>query len=532
MNPSDYRRDYTAYRSAVESACFEHHAALGPRPDFRPIEERYADLRTRDAVEDLRRAYDETPAHFETARAGLRALAGAAEVMHVEEGAREVTEELKRCAESSRIEWDGAKVSSSEAPHSSSSKTLYSSSKASHSSSSEAPHSLFAERDSARRRELTRRWLDGVRVCDDLRASRLEALGVAARALGFDGRRGLYESFTGTSLDTLAVAASDFLRRTETAYMSRLAEWASRALPEGTARTPEYADRLFFEHAAGSETQFLARDFRNSYAGALAALGVRIESQPNLRIDDAERPGKRSDSACFAVAPPGDVRLVVGSLKGGLDFQRRSFREGGRAQMFAWASRETCERYPEFIYSPDTATEEGHGLLLSGLFREPAWLGARRGMRDAEAEAAARTSALKDLYGARRECAALVYALALERASDVRAEQLADEYVSLMRGATGFRHHAATRLHDADEWFESATNLRARLFAASLREHLRERHGRRWFESRGAGEELIDMWNTAARHAPEELARLAWGGELSFDLLADASVAALDGRDG
>ena len=64
-----------------------------------------------------------------------------------------------------------------------------------------------------------------------------------------------------------------------------------------------------------------------------------------------------------------------------------------------------------------------------------------------------------------------------------------------------------------------------------MREHLRSRHGRRWFASRAAGEELIDIWNTASRYRVEELARSVWGGELSFDLLADASVAAL-GADG
>ena len=59
-------------------------------------------------------------------------------------------------------------------------------------------------------------------------------------------------------------------------------------------------------------------------------------------------------------------------------------------------------------------------------------------------------------------------------------------------------------------------------------EHLRTRHGRRWFSSRAAGDELIDVWNTASRHTVEELARLVWGGALSFDLMADTLTAALE----
>jgi hypothetical protein len=511
MNPSDYRREYALYRSAVERARFKHHAGLSPQPDLRqdlrPLEERYADLRTREAVADLRRAFEDAHTQFETERAALRALKGAAEVGYAEEVAREVAEELWRCAESAAVEWDGARVSASD-----------------------VPQLLAAEADAARRRELTRRLLDASSVCDDLRAARLEALGGAALALGFDGRRALYESFTGVALESLSAAADAFLRRTEDAYMSRLSEWAALALPAGAG--PEYADRFLFERGIGSEAHFPARAFRALYSESLAGLGVRVESQQNLHVDDAMRRGKAAESACFAVGPPTDVRLVVGAREGGMDFQRRSFREGARAQVFAWASPETSARYPEFVYPPDTATEAGHGLLLSGLFREAAWLAARRGIRGVEAHGYARRAALVDLHDARRECAALAHALALDRANDVRSERLAEEYASLTSGATGFRHQAATRLLDADEWFEAATSLRARLFAASFREHLRARYGRRWFDSRVAGAELVDVWNTASRYPVEELARLAWGGELSFDLLADASIAALDDSDG
>jgi hypothetical protein len=509
MNPSDYRRDYADYRSRVERARFEHHAGLSARVELRPAEERYADLWMRDSFEALRRAFEETPTQFETERAALRALAGAATTGHVERAAHEVSEELRRCEESAGFDWKGARISAAGATRLSS-----------------------AERDAAMRRELTRRRLDSLRACEDLRAERLEALGGAARSLGYGGRAALYESFTGASLESLAASAEGFLRRTEGAYMSRLAEWAARGLRAAEAGAPEYADLSQLERAPVPELRLAARDFPPLYTATLAGLGAGVESRPNLHMDDAARPGKGEETACFAVRPPEDVRLVVGAAAGGLDFQRRSFREGGRAQMFAWASRETSRRYPEFVYAPDVAVERGHGLLFAGLFRDPSWLAGRTGLRAAVAEEAARASALADLCGARRECASLAYALALDRAGDVRSERLSEEYSTLFTDATGFRHDPASRLLDADEWFASASNLRARLFAASLREHLRARHGRRWFDSRGAGEELVDVWNTASRYQAEELARLAWGGELSFDLLADELVAALKPGEG
>jgi hypothetical protein len=507
MNPSDYRRDYASYSVAAERARFEHHAGLSPRLELRPVEERYADLWTREAVEDLRRRFDETHEQFETERAGLRALVGAAALKYAGWRAREVSEELRRCAASGGFEWDGARVS---AP--------------------EVPGLLASEHDAARRRELTRRRLDSVSACDDLRAARLEALTEAARDLGFEGRRALYEGFAGVSLEALAAGAETFLRRTEAAYMSALAEWSANAL--GAGRAPEYADLLFFGRAADTEARLPARDFRGLYAGTLAGLGVRVESQRGLRVDDAQRAGKSADSACFAVEPPEDVRLVVGGGAGGLGFFQRSLAEGGRAQMFAWASGETARRHPEFVYAPDRATEVGHGRLLAGLLREPVWFEGRRGMHAAEASLLARRAALLDLYGARRECALVAGALALDAAAGGRTEQLSEEYAVRLTEATGFKHEAATHLLDSDEWFESATSLRGRLFAAGLREHLRGRHGRSWFESRRAGEELIDVWNTASRYRVEELSKLLWGDEPSFELLADASSAALAGRDG
>jgi hypothetical protein len=509
MDPSDYRRDYAAYSAAAERARFEHHAGLSPRLELRPAEERYADLWTREAFADLRRRFDETNAQFETERAGLRALAGAAGLKYSEWRAREVSEELRRCAESGGFEWGGARVSASE-----------------------VAGLLAVERDATRRRELTHRALDAVRACDDLRAARLDALSEAVRALGFEGRRALYEEFAGVSLEALAAGAESFLRRTEAVYMSALAEWSSRELAPSAWRAPEYADLLFFERAADTEAQFPARDFQGLYAETLAGLGVRVESQGNLTVDDTPRPGKASESSCFAVAPPQDVRLVVGAGAGGLGFFGRSLLEGGRAQMFAWASRETSQRHPEFVYAPERATELGHGLLLAGLLREPVWLEARRRVRAAEASVLARRCVLLDLYRARRECASVACALALERAAGGRSEQLAEEYAARFTEATGFRHDAATHLLDADEWFESATRLRARLFAAALREHLRESHGRRWFESRRVGEELIDVWNTASRYRVEELSKLLWGGEPDFEPLADASVATLTRKDG
>ncbi|HEV2859789.1 MAG TPA: hypothetical protein VGX48_02130 [Pyrinomonadaceae bacterium] len=509
MHPSDYRRDYSAYHSAAERQRYDSHAGMTREPDLRAVEDRYADLWTAEAVEDLRRSLEETPEQFGTERAGLRALVGAAESKHAGLRAADVTEELKRCAAANFVEWGGGKILAAD-----------------------VPDVIASETDDARRRELARRWEDASGRCEDLRAARLEALSEATRGVGREGRRALYESFTGADVGRLAAGAELFLERTESVFMSALARWSARALPPGTGREHGRAEEFFFGRASHLDAYFGAGDFPAVYKETLAGLGVRVESQKNLRVDSGERAGKSARPACFAVQPPGDVRLVVDLRRGGVIFYRHAFREGGRAQMFAWASAEQAARHPEFVYHPDGATGEGHALLLSSLFRDAGWVGAHRGVRATEAAEVVRGVALVELYEARRECAALKYALSLDAAGDARSAQLAEEYVSGFRAATGFRHDASTRLLDADADFGAARSLRARLFAAGFAEQLRGRHGRRWYLSRGAGDELIDVWNTAARHSVEELARLVWGGELGFELLAEDLTGVLERVDG
>ena len=169
------------------------------------------------------------------------------------------------------------------------------------------------------------------------------------------------------------------------------------------------------------------------------------------------------------------------------------------------------------------------------IINDAAWLAGHRGLRASAADEAARSFALVELHDARRECAALRHALALDDAPDPRAERLAEDYVARHTEATGFKYDAAARLLDVGDllsargagrgeadFFWAATGLRARLFAAAFAEHLRARHGRRWFSTRAAGDELVDVWNTASRYTVEELARLVWGGEPSFELLAES----------
>lgn len=504
MDSSQYRREYAAYYSALESMRYEYHSGLSSNPNFEQITDRYGDLFTAESVIALLELLRQTPPQFETERSGLRALAGIARQHFAGRQTKELTSEVAKCEASATIEWRGTRLHTDD-----------------------IVNILAGEPDAGLRRELAARWYDALRPCDDLRAARLAALSGASRALGFEDYLQLGEDIAGVNYRQIAGEADRFLRRTSAVYNSRLARWAARDLPPAFANSPEFPDSFFFRRAAQYDALFPRQDLIPIFKAAMGGLGIRVEAQPNLHLDDEARPRKKTDSAAFAVGPPDDVRLVVGARGGGADFYRAFFYQAGRAEHYAWASRGLAERYPEFIHAPDKTTGAGCGLLFAYLFHDPLWLAERRGMRPTEAGEIARAFALVELHDTRLCCAQLLYAVNERDVADARSEHLAEAYTSLFREATGFGYSPATRLTDAGENFRAASLLRARLFAAALTEGLRARHGRRWWATRAAGDKLIDMWNTASRYSVEELARLTDLGNLDFDLLADTLMTAV-----
>src|ERR687886_616264 len=173
MNTSDYRRDYAAYSSAIELAHYEHRAGFNRELHLEPIYDRYNELFTRDRVEHLEQSFSETPEHRETERAGLHNLLSQARIGYLDAQARELTDELSRCAARARVEWDGESISVNN-----------------------VPKIISNEPEATRRRELAARYVDALSACSDLCAARLESFHESARALGFRSYRALFTEIT------------------------------------------------------------------------------------------------------------------------------------------------------------------------------------------------------------------------------------------------------------------------------------------------------------------------------------------------
>ncbi len=510
MKTSDYRRDYAAYSATLKRARYDYHTDARPHLRLAPIQDRYADLWTRSSIDDLTRAREEAATQFEIERTALSALLRAAQLGHLEACSAEASGELAHCTASTRFEWNGAPLAADD-----------------------APEALAVEPDAARRRELSARWFDAVRACDDLRAARLDALRETALALGLKSYFGFRSEVAETKIESLCAGADDFLERTARVYNASLFEWATaRQLPATDARAPVYADSLFLTRLSHLDPFFPAGELRATYDATMSGLGIRVGRQLNVRIETAAKTVGKMPVACFALNPPEDVRLVYQD-EGGANFYQTFFAAAGRTQHFAWVSRDLVVRYPEFIHAPDETTRAGFSFLFGDLLADATWLAANRHVRPSVASEITRSFALVELYRTRRACIRLRQQRVLEQATDPRSEHLAESYTAALEEATSFRAHPALYLRDLipaglhDTREESvellpAVYLRARLFATSLGEYLRTRHGHRWWSTRGAADELIDLWNTGSRYTVEELAALVGLGTPDFDLLADS----------
>ena len=103
MNVSDYRRDYAAYCSAVELAHYQHRAGFERELNLEPIYDRYGDLFTRDAINNLEHACRETSEQRETERTSLNNLIAVARAGYLDARARELTDELARCSSAASV---------------------------------------------------------------------------------------------------------------------------------------------------------------------------------------------------------------------------------------------------------------------------------------------------------------------------------------------------------------------------------------------------------------------------------------------
>lgn len=391
---------------------------------------------------------------------------------YLEEAAKQLTEKIAGRETADTVEWDGERI-----PYRS------------------VQQLVMNEPDADRRHELDGRRLEVTAAQNPLRERRWELLYARTRDLGFDSYAALCDRLGRLGLERLREKMEAFLWETEKPYRARLErELREMAVDPALA---ERSDLLRLFRSPQFDASFPRDRMLPTLEATLRGLGVDVDHQPNVHVDDEERPRKSPRAFCSAVKIPGEIYLVI-SPHGGHDDYRALFHEGGHAQHFAHAR---ADQPFAFRGLGDNSVTEGFAFVLEHLLYSAAWLRRYLGMEESETYLS--FVRFHKLYFLRRYAAKLLYELDLHESGDVRAH--GKRYTDLLTAHVGVRHSPEDYLSDLDDGFYCARYLRAWIFDAQVRAVFARRWGEEWYLDREAGAQLRELWSFGQRNSAEEL---------------------------
>jgi hypothetical protein len=484
-----YRREYAEFNSQWGREYYLVLSGQKATLELMRIYERYGALFTQDSIFRLKQLLEEASTDFATNRVSINHLLNFATDQFLENAAKVLTEEISAYESLSKIEWQGREIHFQE-----------------------AFVVIKNERDRESRRALYQKRVELIEAANDLRAERLSKIHAAARALGFENYAVMHEQLRNKDYARLAGEAEKLLEQTEAIYVIRLGEALRRDL-HINIEDAERVDALYFLNLSEYDERFPANQLLRVYKETLQGLGIDSDKQKNIYIDSESRPRKSARAFCAPIEIPEEVKLVIRPVGGQSDYQAM-FHEAGHAQHYGWTSPTLL---PEFKYTGDYALTETYAFLFNHLPTESDWLASM--LRFADNRAFIRSATLTRLHIVRRYAAKLMYERKLH--ADNNLSSAPALYAQLQTNATKFQTGEAEFLTDLDDGFYSANYLRAWAFEVALRDYLKTRFDKRWWESKRAGNFLREIWDTGDRYDADEMAAQIGIGPINFDLLID-----------
>lgn len=339
-------------------------------------------------------------------------------------------------------------------------------------------------------------------------------------SLGYGSYGDFGAELRSTDLTALKKTADDVLVRSEAFYRPSMERELQTELGLSLADTRR-ADLSRFNRSADLDAYFSADKMLPRLRETLKGLGIDLDAQSNIRIDDAPLPNKNPRAVCFNAQVPKDIRLSVKPLGGVTDY-RALFHEAGHAEHYA----NTKTQLFEFQQLGDNAPTEAYAFVFEDLIDNPLWLADHTGLSGPKLADFVRASAVKKLYLLRRYAGKLIFELAWH-AGDPDPQRL---YQSVLSRAYGFPvsdDDAKRYLVDHDPFFYAADYFQAWFLAAQIEAKLRERFGERWWMLTGAGDLLKSLWAEGNGLTVDEIARRLGDPGLRIEPLLQHLEAAL-----
>lgn len=469
-----YRRDADDFLTGLERAEYRYGAGHTSELPLAPLYERFGHLFADDVARDLVAAID-------AARPGddlrsRRALATFAVDGLVGRTTSRDTEELARHEAAATISLDGRDVGYRE-----------------------SAALLANEPDAGRRAVIERKQREvSFSMLAPIHREIWAAAHGVARDLGADSYRGLYAHLKGVDLEALDAQGQTLLRATDDLFEGVM-DRELRRLADVSLDVARRSDLARFRRAAPFDTHFPAAGLSEALDRTMTGLGIELRRRPNIIVDAESRPGKDPRAFCSPVRVPDEVYLVITPI-GGVDDYLALFHEAGHAQHFAGMARDLPV---EARRLGDDAVTETFAFLFEHLVEDPVWL--ERTLGFARNTDYLHLSATRRLLQYRRYAAKLRYEIELHGGADV--DTMGGRYAELMSDAVLLPWPDEIYLDDVDRSFYAVNYIRAWALSSSLRGHLRERFGTRWFETRAAGGLLRELWNEGQRWDADEMAR-------------------------
>jgi hypothetical protein len=365
------------------------------------------------------------------------------------------------------------------------------------------------ERDADRRAAIEQARLDTTeRELTPLTLEMHERSAAIARELGWSSMLQLCEELSGIDLAALERQTDALLADTEAGYEPTVEPELLEHVGIGFGELRR-SDLPAFFRAPSLDAAFPPEQAIPALRQTLAGIGIDIDAQANVILDAELRPTKSPRAFCAPVRVPGEVYLMI-SPQGGRDDTQTLLHEAGHTEHFAHVS----PMLPfERRLLGDNSFTEAFAFLFQYLAEEPAWLEEVLGV-DA-APLAGYAKAVKLIF-LRRYSAKLGYERRLH-AADADLSKMPGEYAERLSAAVHVDWPRENWIHDVDPFFYAACYIRAWATERTLRAHLVEQFGERWFTEPAAGDLLKQIWSKGQRALAEELLE-ELGAEPRIDL--------------
>src|SRR3954447_5577890 len=316
------------------------------------------------------------------------------------------------------------------------------------------------------------------------------------KELGWSSMVALCEELSGIDLGALEQQTEALIRDTEEAYEPLVEPQLREHLGLGFDELRRSDFPALFR-APSLDAAFPPERAIPALRQTLTGLGIDLDSQQNVIVDAELRPTKTPRAFCAPVCVPDEVYLMI-SPQGGRDDTETLLHEAGHTEHFGHV---TPGLSFERRFLGDNSFTEAFAFLFQYLSEEPAWLEEVLGVE--AAPLAGYAKAVKLIF-LRRYAAKLGYERRLH-AADADLAAMPDEYARRLSAAAHVDWPRETWIADVDPFFYAACYIRAWASERSLRAHLVEQFGERWFAEPAAGDLLREIWSKGQRVLAEEL---------------------------